>query len=107
MSNAAGCRTARMARFMSRMRVTGALAVLVISAACGGPSSSSPTIALAPAEGKPASVEVRGLSPEDLNRIDAADLTPEQWAQVLRVAVSDDGPAMLGTYEVTQGAARF
>ncbi len=80
------------------------------TAACSrSPDSKAvPAIALTtPADGAPAYVEVTGLSASTLRALDDADLTPEQWASVLRVAVGTDAPAILGQYTVADGALRF
>ena len=73
----------------------------LLVAACGR-TPSTPSIALAD---NAAYVEVSGLSGSTIDALE--DLPPEQWPAVLRVAVSADGPAMLGTYAVADGAARF
>jgi len=80
------------------------------TAACGpsSDSSSTPAIALTtPQNGAPAYVEVTGLSASTLRALDRAELTPEQWSSVLRVAVGADAPAMLGEYAIADGALRF
>ena len=80
------------------------------TAACSSLSDSRsvPAIALTtPQNGGPSYVEVSGLSTAALRSLERADLTPEQWASVLRVAVSADAPAMLGEYAVADGAVRF
>lgn len=81
--------------------------LLVITAACGRASSSTPSIRLANPDAATAYVEVTGLSSDMLDALDDAELTSEQWTSILRVAVAADGPAMLGSYTVEGGALRF
>jgi hypothetical protein len=78
-------------------------------AACSSPSDSSatPAIKLATPAGGPAYVEVTGVADVTLRALGRADVTPEQWASVLRVAVEKDAPAVLGQYAVSDGAIRF
>ncbi len=76
------------------------LCVLLV-AACGR-TPSTPSIALAD---NAAYVEVGGLSRSTIDALE--DLPPERWPAVLRVAVSADGPAMLGSYTVSGRAVRF
>ena len=87
--------------------VTGSL---VTAAACGrsAGSASNPAIRLtSPPDGGRAYVEVTGLSGVALDALRDGTLTAEQWSGILRVAVNDDAPAMLGAYSVADGAARF
>ena len=79
--------------------------LLLASAACGRSSSSDPAIALVNPDSPQAYVQVAGLSGDVLDALE--DATPEQWAAAFRVAVAADAPAMLGTYAVEDGAARF
>ena len=84
--------------------------MLVAVAACGRAIDSdvAPTITLTtPQDGGTAYVEVTGLSGGALDALDIAELTPEQWSQVLRVAVDPEAPPMLGGYAVIDGALRF
>src|SRR5687767_12184809 len=81
---------------------------LVGAAACGrSPSASTPEIRLTAPPNGAAYVEVVGLSDEMLDALEDTALTPDQWSAVLRVAVSADAPAMLGTHAVGDGAVRF
>jgi hypothetical protein len=68
---------------------------------------SAPAIHLVAPPGGSARVDVVGLSAAALDRLDDARLTNTQWASVLRVSVADDGPAMLGSYSIADGAVRF
>jgi hypothetical protein len=80
------------------------------TAACNSSSDShaTPAITLAtPSSGAPAYVEVAGISAATLRALDRADLTPEQWVSVLRVAVEKNAPAVLGEYAVADGTIRF
>src|SRR5688500_11276382 len=79
--------------------------LLVVAAACSRAASSNPGISLANADSASASVQVTGLSADLLDALE--DLSAEQWPAVLRVAVGDDAPAMLGSYSVADGAVRF
>src|SRR5262245_37732571 len=82
---------------------------LAIAAACGrSKAPSAPAITLTtPPNGGTAYVEVTGLSDDTLDALADANYTPEQWASVLRVAVSADAPAMLGSHAVDDDALRF
>ena len=83
---------------------------LASTAACSHPPDPKavPAIALTtPQNGAAAYVAVTGLSASTLRALDEAHFTPEQWAGVLRVAVSSDGPAILGQYTIADGALRF
>jgi len=82
--------------------------VLAGAAACGGPSGPSrPAIALAtPPDGAPF-VEVTGLSSPVLGTLAGGARSPEEWAQVLRVAVDASSPPMLGSHQVVDGTLRF
>jgi hypothetical protein len=83
---------------------------LVGTAACSRSpdSEAAPAIALTtPADGAPAYVAVTGLPATAVRALEQAHLTPEQWASVLRVAVSADAPPILGDYAVDDGVVRF
>ena len=86
------------------------VSVLSSTAACGRSSDASapPAITLTtPGNGAPAYVALTGLPADALKSLQHANLTPEQWASVLRVAVSTDAPSMLGYYTVLDGVVRF
>ena len=100
-------RLARLAVLMGSLIGT---ALLASTATCGGSSDApaAPSITLTtPPNGKAAYVEVRGLPDPTLRALGRADLTPEQWSVILRVAVAADAPAVLGEYSVADGALRF
>jgi hypothetical protein len=83
---------------------------LVAATACGrSPASAShPEIRLTtPHDAGRAYVEVTGLSRESLDALRNTALTPDQWSGILRVAVNDEAPGMLGAYSVADGALRF
>jgi hypothetical protein len=87
-------------------RTVVALALVLLSVACGRTSSTSaPAITLQNADSAAAYVQVTGLSSDVLDALE--DATPEQWTGVLKVSVSADAPAMLGSYAVEDGAVRF
>jgi hypothetical protein len=79
-----------------------AISVPLVAAACGaGDSPSDPAIALrSEPNGQPAYIEVTGLSGADLRALRSANLAGDQWARILRVAVSEDAPGILGSYAV-------
>jgi len=86
------------------------VSVLSSTAACGRSSDASapPAITLTtPGNGARAYVALTGLPADALKSLQHANLTPEQWASVLRVAVSTDAPSMLGDYTVLDGVVRF
>lgn len=76
--------------------------VILLVAACGRSSSGPPHITLSD---NAAYVEVTGLPSATLQAVEK--LPPDQWPSVLRVAVSADAPAMLGTYTVEGNGIRF
>jgi len=78
-----------------------ALVCLIALSACGRNAPSTRT-AIALNNGN---VEVSGVAPATLRAL--AALTDSQWPTVFRVAVSADGPAMLGAYSVVDGVVRF
>jgi hypothetical protein len=85
-------------------------ALLTGTAACGRSSNAdaTPSITLTtPPNGGTAYVEVKGLPDPTLDKLRLAEMSPEQWSGILRVAVEADGPAVLGEYAVTEGALRF
>jgi hypothetical protein len=82
----------------------------VLAAACSRSvsSASDPQIRLTvPDDGSLAYVEVVGLPTATLDLLRDAELAPEEWSRVLRVAVDDDAAGMLGAYSVRDGAVRF
>jgi hypothetical protein len=86
------------------------VSVLSSTAACSRSSdaSAAPAITLTtPGNGAPAYVALTGLPVNALRSLQHANLTSEQWASVLRVAVSTDADAMLGDYTVIDGVVRF
>ena len=85
-------------------------ALLTGTAACGSSSdaTTTPSITLTtPPNGATAYVEVKGLSDSTLGALGRANLSPDQWSGLLRVAVAPDAPAVLGEYAVAAGALRF
>jgi hypothetical protein len=85
-----------------------AIGSFLIAAACSsGHSTSTPAIALRNQDGGPAYVEVTGLSSAQLRALRSAGLTDQEWSNLLRVAVNDTAPPMLGSYSVAASALRF
>jgi len=82
-------------------------ALAVVTAACGPAAPAAPAVRLARPDSGPAYVEVTGLSAATLASLAATPRTPEQWASILRVAVTADSPPVLGDYRVADGALRF
>ena len=82
---------------------------LAVAAACGSsPSrSSDPAIRLTSPQGGQAYVEVIGLSSDTLAVLRRSARTADEWSAILRVAVSDEAPGMLGSYSVADDALRF
>lgn len=87
--------------------IAGTCAVAVACSRPARPSTDTPALALVRPTGAPAFVQVSGLSGTTLDALRAAALTSEQWSTLLRVAVADDGPAMLGQYEIAGDSLRF
>ena len=86
-------------------------ALLVVTAACsgfGGPDTTTPTLEIRMQDSpEGASIEVGGLTAEDLNALRAAGLGDDEWVELLRVTVAredDDGglelPPVLGSYTI-------
>ena len=96
-------------RFQRRVASLALAGVLAGATACGSGSSgpSHPAVALATPAGGAPYVEVTGLSSAVLDSLAGAERTPAQWADVLRVAVDDDAPPMLGRHVVEDGVLRF
>ena len=85
-----------------------ALFLFVATAACaGGAPAGAPRIELDTSTAR-TTVDVIGLSAEDLRVLDA-ERTRDEWAAILRVtvAVGDDQPAMPGSYGVAGARLRF
>jgi hypothetical protein len=92
----------------ARMLRAAAISAFLIAAACSSDrSASTPAIALQNQDGKPSYVEVTGLSSAQLRALRSAGLTDEEWTRLLRVAVNDTAPPMLGSYSVADSALRF
>jgi hypothetical protein len=91
------------------LRVAALASFVAAAAACSRPaaSSSAPAIRLVEPSGATAYVDVIGLDGRVVDRLEDADLTAEQWGSFFRVSVSDEAPAILGTYSVVSGALRF
>ncbi len=82
-------------------------ALAVVTAACGTGEPAAPAVRLARPDSGPAYVEVTGLSATTLASLAAGTRTHEQWASILRVAVTADSPPVVGAYRVADGALRF
>jgi hypothetical protein len=83
-------------------------ALVLFLAGCRADTSAGPEIRLhQPAGAATHVIDIAGLSSEELDRLRDAELTPEQWNAILRVAVGDGQPAMLGEYAVVDRALRF
>jgi hypothetical protein len=91
------------------LRLAAVTVSIVTAAACGRSqnSPSTPAIKLTSPQNGRAYVEVTGLPPAALGALATASLTNEQWSALLRVAVDDNAPGMLGDYSVAGGALRF
>ncbi len=85
--------------------VMAALAIVIAACAPGEPAA--PAVRLATPDRGRAYVEVTGLAATTLAALADGTRTPEQWASILRVAVTADSPAVLGDYRVADGALRF
>ncbi|MDP6580256.1 MAG: hypothetical protein QF681_06340, partial [Vicinamibacterales bacterium] len=94
-----------------------AVTLLMATAGCsgsGGPGTAAPTVqirlATAGAGANGANVEVGGLTAEDLDWLRAAELTNQEWADLLRVTVVQNEdvdedtllatPPVLGSYAI-------
>ena len=54
-----------------------------------------------------AAIVVSGVPPADLARLRAANMTREQWTEVLRVSVGEDSRPIVGSYDVDGDRVRF
>jgi hypothetical protein len=88
------------------LQATAPAILLATAVACDRSTPAAPAIVLNGATPEAAVVEVTGLSKEVAAALDEPR-TPEAWAAVLRVAVADDAPPVLGTYRVTGRTLRF
>jgi len=76
-------------------------------------AEAAPRIELNLSRSESGTVDVVGLPADDLSRLEQHTPTREEWTALLRVAVASqaaavtDRPAVLGTYEITDGALRF
>lgn len=77
------------------------VALVLFLCGCAAESSGPPVIAL-----EPPAIVVRNVSEEHLRAM-RADMTREQWNDVLRVSVGDGQPAMLGDYALSGNTLRF
>ena len=94
-------------------------ALLVVTAACsgvGGPDTTAPILEIRMQDSSEgASIEVGGLTAEDLNALRTAELGDDEWVELLRVTVAredDDGglemPPVLGSHTIgDDGVLRF
>jgi hypothetical protein len=89
--------------------VTAIAGACALAAACSSPapSTDTPTIRLVTARDGSSSVEVSGLTSATLDTLRHSPFTADRWSSLLRVAVADEGPAVLGQYQVTAEALRF
>ena len=94
---------------LTLLRAAALASVLAGATACGSGSSgpSRPAVALTAPPGGASYLEVTGLSSSVLDALSDGSRTPEQWSQVLRVAVDANVPPMLGTHQVVDGSLRF
>src|SRR5688572_30691254 len=81
-----------------------AAAAVIMTAACG--RTPSPEIYLIGASA-PAAIEVRGLPRRDLDALAKARPGPDEWRQILRVAVTGQALPIAGDYAVVDGTVRF
>ena len=60
-----------------------------------------------PSSEQPATIDVVNLPETTARRLAATEWTREQWSEILRVAVNEGQPAMLGAYSVDGRTLRF
>ena len=92
------------------LHVTVIAGTLAIAAACSpspGPSTDNPSVRLVNPQGGRSYVEIAGLTRDSLAAVRGATLQSDQWSALFRVAVADEGPAMLGQYAVTGDTLSF
>jgi hypothetical protein len=90
--------------------VTAIASACALAAACSRPdnqASNHPTIRLVTPRDGSSVVEVSGLTSATLDTLRRSTLNADQWSSLLRVAVADEGPAVLGQYHVTSDSLRF
>lgn len=90
-----------------------AFCILLTAAAASACGQSAPSVHLDASNPSRPFIEIRGLAQADLSRLAKANLTPEEWASLLRVSIrstqssnASEMPAMAGRYAV-EGALRF
>jgi hypothetical protein len=88
-----------------RSRVARCLAIVLLAASCGRPQT--PALRMTQPDGRAAFVEVVGLPSSTLDALQSRQRTADEWAAILRVAVTADGPPVLGEYAVVDDALRF
>ena len=66
-----------------------------------------PSLGMITPDRGPAFIQVAGLPADTLESLDTQSRGPEQWAGILRVSVTADGPPILGDYRVVDGTLRF
>ena len=92
------------------LHVTVIAGTLAIAAACSpspGPSTDNPSVRLVNPQGGRSYVEIAGLTRDTLAAVRGTTLQSDQWSALFRVAVADEGPAMLGQYAVTGDTLSF
>jgi hypothetical protein len=78
-----------------------AIALVLFLSGCAAESSGPPKIVL-----EPPAIVVRDVPDEHLSQL-RADMTREQWNEVLRVSVAEGQPAMIGDYAIAGNTIRF
>jgi hypothetical protein len=87
--------------------IASACALAVACSRADTPASNQPAIRLVTPRDGSSLVEVSGLTAATLDSLRRSSFTPEQWSSLFRVAVADEGPAVLGQYQVTADVLRF
>jgi hypothetical protein len=95
----------------SAVSIRGAALVLFLAASIGCLGDRPGTAPLAARLDHPpdtkATVIITGLTQPDLDRLERANLSADEWTAVLRVSVGQGQPAMVGSYDVNDGVLRF
>jgi hypothetical protein len=93
---------------MSRVLAVFAVVVSVVVVACGGETQGAVRIQLVPGIGDTrAAIDVVNLDDDTVRRLRDSDRSADGWQAVMRVAVAQDQPPMLGSYAVVGRALRF
>lgn len=82
------------------------MALVALATACSG-SPEPPAIRMTQPDGSPAFVHVINLPSDVLSDLRGRSRTTDEWAAILKVSTTVDGPAIVGDYQVVGSTLRF